>query len=88
MKKPLGRCTATQLGHYLAYLVLSKKEDDEATNDRVETIDSSSPTSWIDLPIKKLKPELKKRGLKVSGKKVDLVQRLVFDDQQRRIDNM
>lgn len=88
MKKPLGKCTATQLGHYLAYLVLSKKEDDEATNDRVETIDSSSPTSWIDLPIKKLKPELKKRGLKVSGKKVDLVQRLVFDDQQRRIDNM
>lgn len=88
MKKPLGKCTATQLGHYLAYLVLSKKEDEEATNEEVASNDKVETINWADLPIKKLKPELKKRGLKVSGKKKDLVQRLVYDDQQRRIDNM
>jgi len=89
MKKPLGKCTATQLGHYLAYLVLSKKEDEVATNDEVVASNEEVKTiDWEALPIKKLKPELKKRGLKVSGNKAELIQRLIYDDQQRRIDNM
>lgn len=74
-KRPLAKCTATQLGHYLAYLVLTEKEDSKG-----DTI-AGAITSWANFTVKNLKPELKKRGLKVSGTKAELVKRLEDYDQ-------
>ena len=53
VKKPLAKCTATQLGHYFG-LLWSKREG-TTTLER---------TPWADLTIEQLKPELRKRGLK------------------------
>ncbi|KAL7547693.1 hypothetical protein ACHAWF_010974 [Thalassiosira exigua] len=60
VKRPLGKCTATQLGHYLAYLILVPEK----------SIDYSKMT------VLQLKDVLRSKGLKVSGKKAQLIERL------------
>ncbi|KAL7541819.1 hypothetical protein ACHAXR_012553, partial [Thalassiosira sp. AJA248-18] len=39
VKKPLGRCTATQLGHYLAYLILKPGNSAPNSNPKSESTD-------------------------------------------------
>ena len=76
-KKPLAKCTATQLGHYFG-LLWSKREGTTT----LERSSEDGETSWADLTIKQLKPELRKRGLKLSGRKDELIKRLEdYDDQ-------
>ena len=70
-KKPLAKCTATQLGHYFG-LLWSKREG----TTMLERSSEDGETSWADLTIKQLKPELRKRGLKLSGRKDELIKRL------------
>ena len=75
-KKPLAKCTATQLGHYFG-LLWSKREGTTT----LERSSEDGETSWADLTIKQLKPELRKRGLKLSGRKDELIKRLEdYDD--------
>lgn len=58
-----------------------------ASTDKQGEVDASPPaavtTDWADLTVVKLKEELRSRGLKVGGKKADLVQRLQEDDMSR-----
>ena len=42
-----------------------------------------TPTDWKSLTVAKLKDELRARGLKVGGKKKELVRRLAEDDASR-----
>ena len=53
--------------------------------DEVGTIDASPPntTDWASFTVVKLKDELRSRGLKVGGRKAELVQRLQEDDMSR-----
>ena len=49
----------------------------------VAAASTDQPTDWASLTVVKLKDELRSRGLKVGGKKAELVQRLQEDDMSR-----
>jgi hypothetical protein len=44
---------------------------------------ATAATDWASLTVAKLKDELRSRGLKVGGKKAELIQRLEEDDMSR-----
>lgn len=48
---------------------------------------SSNKTKFTSMNLQGLKAECKKRGLKVSGRKIDLIQRLVLEDNAQSMEN-
>ena len=67
VKRPLGKCTAIQLGQYLVYLMMKQEESAGA---------EEGEEDYSTMTVLQLKDLLRRKGLKVSGKKAELIERL------------